>query len=71
MKTQEVIKLLEADGWIRKRDTGGSHVHYVHPIKKGKVTVLVHGNSDLKAGTLSSILRQESICIDKKRGGIK
>lgn len=61
MKTREVIKLLVIDGWVEKRSTGGSHVHFVPPTKKGKITVPIHGNRDLKPGTAASILRQAGI----------
>jgi predicted RNA binding protein YcfA (HicA-like mRNA interferase family) len=38
MKTSEVIRLLEDDGWQLKRTTG-SHRHFAHPNKPGLVTV--------------------------------
>jgi predicted RNA binding protein YcfA (HicA-like mRNA interferase family) len=39
-KVIEVIKLLEADGWILVA-TKGDHRQYKHPQKKGKVTIRV------------------------------
>lgn len=37
MSSCELIKMLEEDGWILVA-VRGSHHHYKHPIKKGKVT---------------------------------
>nr|WP_313784914.1 type II toxin-antitoxin system HicA family toxin [Paenibacillus larvae] len=36
--SREVIKILKEDGWIHK-NTEGDHWHFIHPTKKGKVTV--------------------------------
>ena len=41
MKTKEIIKLIEADGWYEVRQKG-SHKQFKHSIKKGLVTVPVH-----------------------------
>ena len=38
MRPRDVEKLLTADGWVYKT-TKGSHKHFVHPTKPGKVTV--------------------------------
>ena len=38
MKSREVIKTLKSDGWFVYK-IKGSHVHFKHPIKSGKVTV--------------------------------
>ncbi|MCX5886495.1 MAG: type II toxin-antitoxin system HicA family toxin [Proteobacteria bacterium] len=57
MKVQDIIKLLEADGW-HKVDTKGSHRQYKHPTKVGRVTIAGHPNDDLAPGTLNSILKQ-------------
>jgi predicted RNase H-like HicB family nuclease/predicted RNA binding protein YcfA (HicA-like mRNA interferase family) len=48
MKVEEVIKLLEADGWTLKR-TSGSHRHFMHPVKPGLVTVAGKAQRDLEA----------------------
>lgn len=59
MKGKELIKLLKAGGWVTAR-TEGSH----HILVKGTktISVPVHGNRDLKKGTLESL---------KKQGGLK
>lgn len=36
--SREIIKIIEDDGWILKKVVG-SHQHFIHEIKKGKVTV--------------------------------
>ena len=61
MTAREVIKILEANGWRRKKGTGG-HQYYIHPDypEKGKVTVAYH-SGDLKVKTLKSIARQTGL----------
>lgn len=51
--SREVIKLLLEDGWVEAGQTG-SHCHFKHPIKKGKVTV-PHPKRDFPIKTLKSI----------------
>jgi predicted RNA binding protein YcfA (HicA-like mRNA interferase family) len=60
MKIGEVIRLLEADGWVLKRKTG-SHRHFGHPAKPGLVTVAGKRSATLKPGTEASILRQAGL----------
>lgn len=60
MKVRAVIKLIEADGWQLDRQ-GGSHRQYRHPSKPGTVTVAGKPGSDLKPGTLASVLRQAGL----------
>ncbi len=61
MKIKEVIRLIEADGWKFNRQKG-SHMIYVHPVKKGIVVVPYHGiNSDIKKGTENSIRKQAGL----------
>lgn len=59
MNSREVIKALEADGWILAR-VKGSHHHYKHPVKPGIVTV-PHPKKDLPQGTLKSIWKQAGL----------
>jgi predicted RNA binding protein YcfA (HicA-like mRNA interferase family) len=59
MKSKEVIALLRQDGWVLKTQKG-SHMQFVHPKKKGKVTVANH-KGDLPPGTLNSILKQAGL----------
>ncbi|MEV2699495.1 type II toxin-antitoxin system HicA family toxin, partial [Paenibacillus larvae] len=50
--SREVIKILREDGWIHK-NTEGDHWHFIHPTKKGKVTV-PHPKKGLKRRTTKS-----------------
>ena len=55
---KELAKLLEQNGWTLVRITG-SHHHY----RKGEIliTVAVHGNKAIPAGTLNAILKQAGL----------
>jgi len=54
---KEILKLLQADGWMIKRRGPGDHVQLAHATKPGRVT-LDMGARDLPMGTLRSIYRQ-------------
>jgi len=56
MRSSEVKKRLEKDGWELVRVTG-SHHHFKHPEKSGLVT-LPHPKSEIPKGTLRSIWKQ-------------
>lgn len=56
MKSLELIKMLEQDGWYLD-SVRGSHHYFKHKTKKGKVTV-PHPKKDLPIGTVKSILAQ-------------
>jgi predicted RNA binding protein YcfA (HicA-like mRNA interferase family) len=60
MKVAELIRLLEADGWVLKRTTG-SHRHYTHSAKTGLVTVAGKPSATLKPKTQASILKQAGL----------
>ena len=57
--SREIIKILEQDGW-QLHSVKGSHHHYKHPTKKGRVTV-PHPKRDLPQGTVNSILKQAGL----------
>jgi predicted RNA binding protein YcfA (HicA-like mRNA interferase family) len=59
MKSREVIKALEDDGW-REVARKGSHVQFKHPKKPGRVTV-PHPARDIPLGTLRSIEKQSGL----------
>lgn len=61
MTAKQVIQILKADGWFFKDQKGTSHQQLVHLVKKGKVTVPVHGNKDIPLGTLASIFKQAGL----------
>ena len=58
-KPIEMERLILADGWIFKSQTG-SHRHYIHPTKPGKVTIPFH-SKELPKGTENSILKQAEL----------
>jgi predicted RNA binding protein YcfA (HicA-like mRNA interferase family) len=60
MKAREVIRLLEADGWVLVA-TRGSHRQFNHPRKPGRVTVAGKLSDDMAPGTLNSILKQAGL----------
>ncbi|MCL1933953.1 MAG: type II toxin-antitoxin system HicA family toxin [Candidatus Azobacteroides sp.] len=53
----EIIKLMEADGWY-KSYTRGDHRQFKHPTKKGKVTVNGKLSDTLDRFLLNSIWKQ-------------
>lgn len=59
MRSRDVIKELEADGWELAR-VRGSHHHFKHPTKRGLVTV-PHPKSHLPKKTLESIWKQAGL----------
>lgn len=59
IKPKEMEKIIINDGWILKTQIG-SHRQYIHPTKKGKVTIPFH-NKDLTKGTENSILKQAGL----------
>jgi len=54
LKVREMIRLLEADGWILDR-ISGSHRVYCHPVKRGIVVIPGALGKDLPPGTERSI----------------
>ncbi|HQF92447.1 MAG TPA: type II toxin-antitoxin system HicA family toxin [Synergistaceae bacterium] len=58
-KTSSNSKQLEADGWILIK-VKGSHHHFKHHAKPGKVTVK-HPQKDVPEGTRQNILRQAGL----------
>ena len=60
MKTSEIIKIIEDDGWQKARQKG-SHIQFIHPIKKGIVTIPYHGNKDIPIWLAVSILKQAGL----------
>ena len=59
MSSSDLIRLIEKDGWVIK-SVNGSHHHFKHPIKKGKVTI-PHPRKDLPIGTVNAILKQAGL----------
>jgi predicted RNA binding protein YcfA (HicA-like mRNA interferase family) len=60
MKVRDIIKRIEADGWTLDRQKG-SHRQYVHPVKKGTVTVPGQLGEDIAISTEKSIWRRAQL----------
>lgn len=58
-KPREMEKIILADGWVFGGQEG-SHRHYTHPTKPGKVTIPFH-SGDIPKGTENSILKQAGL----------
>lgn len=56
-KVKEAIAYVEGQGWYHV-GTAGSHRHYRHPTRPGKVTIAGKRSADIPAGTWASIRRQ-------------
>ncbi|MES2629733.1 MAG: type II toxin-antitoxin system HicA family toxin [Bacteroidota bacterium] len=60
MKVSEMLKLIRDDGWELK-GMKGSHRQFVHPTKKGKVTINGKPGDTLDHFLVSSILNQAGL----------
>lgn len=58
-KPREMEKIILADGWVFRSQVG-SHRHYIHPSKPGKVTIPFYCK-DIPKGTENSILKQAGL----------
>lgn len=59
MNSKDLIKQLEADGWVLRGAKGSHHV-YVHPSKPGHISV-PHPKKDLGTGLLHKLLKQSGL----------
>ena len=59
LRPREMEKIIEADGWVFKNEEG-SHRHYVHPTKPGKVTIPFH-SKELTKPVEQSIRKQAGL----------
>ena len=55
MKAKELIKLLHKNGWVIDRIKGSYHIYRKD---NNTISLPVHGNKDIKIGTLKSILKE-------------
>ncbi|OOG27889.1 hypothetical protein B1C78_02470 [Thioalkalivibrio denitrificans] len=60
MKAKDLIKRIEADGWVQVRQRG-SHRQFRHPLKPGTVTVAGKPGVDVPPGTLNNVLKQAGL----------
>lgn len=56
-KVKEVLKMMKNDGW-QLVNQEGSHRQFIHPTKKGKVTVNAKPSDTLTQEILHSIWKQ-------------
>ncbi|HQV99750.1 MAG TPA: type II toxin-antitoxin system HicA family toxin [Bacteroidia bacterium] len=56
MKYNEFLRLLKKDGWYVQRVEGSHHI-MAHPIKKGTLTVPIHGSKEIGKGLANKILK--------------
>ena len=59
MKSTVLMNTIIIDGWYLVK-VSGSHHHFKHDDKQGKVTI-PHPNKDLPKGTVKSILKQAGL----------
>lgn len=59
MRFREIERIIMADGW-KFKTAKGSHNHYIHPVKPGKVTIPNHPG-DIAPVIIRSILKQAGI----------
>ncbi|MBW4018381.1 type II toxin-antitoxin system HicA family toxin [Moraxella osloensis] len=59
MKSTDLMNTITADGWYLVK-VSGSHHHFKHDDKEGKVTI-PHPKKDLPKGTARSILKQAGL----------
>jgi predicted RNA binding protein YcfA (HicA-like mRNA interferase family) len=60
VRPQELVRILEADGW-QATGQSGSHRHYRHPTKLGLLIVPMHAGKELGKGLLHSILKKAGL----------
>jgi len=59
MKSKDLIRMIEEDGWELVR-VKGSHHQFKHPSKSGLVTI-PHPKKDLPSGTVANVKRQAGL----------
>ena len=57
---KQLCKVLERRGWVLQRVRGSHHI-YAQPGNPVIVTVPVHGNRDLRTGTVHRILQDAGL----------
>jgi predicted RNA binding protein YcfA (HicA-like mRNA interferase family) len=59
MRSAEIIKLLESDGWVLRSIRGSHHV-FNHPLRAGHISV-PHPKKDLGTGLVHKLLKQAGL----------
>ncbi len=65
MKYSELFRILQREGWIILRQSGG-HIVLEHPDKEGKIIIPFHPGKEVKKGLLKAIIKQTGIKTDKR-----
>ena len=60
MKTSELRRLVEKDGWYIKRH-GAKHDIYVHPTKPNVLQIGRHSSEEVKKGTCEDTLKKAGL----------
>jgi predicted RNA binding protein YcfA (HicA-like mRNA interferase family) len=53
---KKLCTIFEKKGWILKRITGSHHIYH-NPEASQILSIPVHGNKDLKTGTLKALMK--------------
>jgi predicted RNA binding protein YcfA (HicA-like mRNA interferase family) len=60
---KKLVAILRRKGWIHLR-TKGSHQTFQSPDAERSVTIPIHGNKDLRRGTLGQLLKDTGLTED-------
>lgn len=60
MKSSELLRILNRDGWVTKRQTG-SHLIMTHPTKAGTLIFPDHGSAEVGKGLANKLLKQAGL----------
>lgn len=69
IKPRQLIKILQDKGFEERRVTGSHHI-FRNPATGQIVPVPIHGNKDIKKGTLRSILKMAGISFQELQNHI-
>lgn len=66
MKSSELLRKLQRDGWYIVKQQEGSHMKLAHPTKKaptpsGCITATFHGSSEVGKGLAATLLKQAGL----------
>jgi len=65
MKSSELLRILESDGWFIVRQSG-SHIIMKHEVKAGSLSIPYHASGEVKKGLLHAILKKANIKTTKR-----
>ena len=60
--TKEIIKVLKANGFVEKKNNGGSHRKFYNPVTNRTTVVPIHSLGDeVRIGTEAAIFKQAGL----------